>query len=140
MSSVEVVEAVRAFLEANYTELPLVFENETQSVPEDGSAFVFVGFRGGLFDRASIGALEGAEDANIWREEGTLLLEVNSPSGAGPVVARQYARTLCNIFRARQIGAISFSSMSLGAAERSIEGNYWPFIVAIDYLHDTYGV
>ncbi|EHK56902.1 hypothetical protein [Allomesorhizobium alhagi] len=135
MSSPEAFETIEQRLRAQWTETPLVFENEDYPLPDVPAHFVYVEVYGDFFDQASIGA-EPRTD-NLWREVGQLYLHVMTPNGIGSGTARQLARQLVDLFRGEDIGSVTFREASIGAGEPGREfGNYYAMTATITWQRD----
>lgn len=135
MATPQTFEPIEDFLKSQWTDTPLVFENEDWPTPDEPVAFVFVEIFGDLMDQASIGAETQA--ANRWRENGQLSLHVLVPRGGGTRQARQLSRQLYDLFRGQEIGAIRFGTASIGAGEPGeMDGNYYRMTVTIDVERD----
>lgn len=135
MATPETFEPIEDFLRSQWTDTPLVFENEDFDLANEPEALVFVEIFGDLMDQASIGAETQA--ANRWRENGQLNLHVLVPRGGGTRQARQLSRQLYDLFRGQEIGAIRFGTASIGAGEPGeMDGNYYRMTVTIDVERD----
>ncbi len=139
MSTDIVYDAVEAFLVANWTTTPLVFENPQNPYPQPGPdgvpiPWVKVEIAGNVYDQVSIGAGSPADDS--WREEGQLWLHVFVPAGSGSRKARQIATALTWLFRGAQLDPdIEFRDMSVGLGEPGDDyGNTWRLSVSIDWF------
>jgi len=138
MSSATVHAAYRAWLEAAWTACELRFENESQDPPADGATFIYVELEGGLFDQASIGA--GAPSDNLWREEGTIFLDVCVATGdkAATIQGLQYREQLALAHRGLQLApGITFREISFGAGEKlEGSGNYYRLPLTANFFRD----
>lgn len=136
MSSAAVYDVVQQRLAALWTATPVVFENQDWPTADTPAAFVFVEIYGDSFDQASIGGGD-ALDANLWREEGQLLMHVLVPSGTGSRAARAHAETLAVLFRGQEIGGVIFRGASLGATEPGVQdGQYFRMTCAVSWQRD----
>jgi len=132
MSSPDVFTAFRNRLEAQWSDTPLIFENEDTQTPVDADSapapFVFVEIFGDDLRQESI----GAPGQNMWLETGFTYLHVMVPTGTGSLTARTYARKLANLFREKPLGDVYIRDMGLGAGEPSeVFPNYWAMTVTI---------
>lgn len=138
MSSATVHAAVRTWLEANWTTTELRFENESQDPPADGATFIYVELDGGFFDQESIGA--GTVAANLWREEGTLFLDVCVPTGDRTKTTQglQYRETLALALRGLQLTpGITFREIAFGVGEKlEGSGNYYRLPLTAAFFRD----
>lgn len=132
MSSPAVYDAIRSFLEAEFSDAPLHFENEGAD-PVEGAAWVYVDVRGTLYGQATIGAADQAE--NRWDEEGQLFLDVNVPSGTGGRKARQLAKSLADLFRGRTLlaGTLEFGDAIIAPSGGDESGNWWAVTVTLEW-------
>jgi hypothetical protein len=113
----------------------LYFENEDWALGDAPAHFLFVEVFGDFYDQASIGA--GSRDANLWREEGQVLVHVMTQRGIGSTKARQLAERALDIFRGTDLGSITFREASIGAGEPGdADGNYWRMTASINWQRD----
>jgi hypothetical protein len=134
VASNTVYDAVQAYLLANWTTTPLAFENEQFDKPEPTSPFVAVEMTGVLYAQQSIG--EANQASNRWDEEGNLWLHVFVPVDTGSSLARQYCKTLCDLFRGLQLlsGNLEFIDASIGLGEPGDEnGQYYRISCNIEW-------
>ena len=135
MSSLTAYEAVRNHLEANWTDTPLVFENEEWPLPRNTNTFVFVEIFGDSYEQISIGA--DPQTTNQWREYGQVLVHVLVPGGEGTRKAREHAKTIVDLFRGRDIGGLRFRDASIGAGEPGDrDGNYFRMTASLEWERD----
>lgn len=128
--------AVRALLEAEFTEAPLVWENEAQDAPTDAT-WVLVEFAGDAFEQTSIGA--GERRDNRWVESGIVYLHVMAPRGTGAEAARRVARLLAEVFRdvTELSPNIEFDRTSIGLGGVSEpDGAFWRLPVSVAYTRE----
>lgn len=133
MSTATAYSAIKAFLDANFTAAPLVYENTDTPQADTPVAFVFVEISGNSYRQASTG---GGLTDNLFRENGLLWLHVMVPSGAGSVTARTHAETLITLLRNAELvsGKLVFMDASVGLGEPGTEdGNYWRLSVSIEW-------
>jgi hypothetical protein len=138
MSSDVVYSAIKNFLTAIWTAVPLVFENENYDLPDDPSPYVYVEISGNLYAQQSIGATSSV--SNLWREQGLLWIHVFVPSGTGSLLARQYAKQIADLFRGKELlsGKLIFRDISIGMGQTADEdGNYWRLSVSIEWQNDN---
>lgn len=113
MSTVAVYSAVRAYLEASWTDTPLVFENEAA---DPASSYVYVEVFSNSYDQISIGS--GSPSTERWREEGAILLHVHVELGTGGLLPHQHATALTNLLKGLELpGDVRFRGMSIGPGE-----------------------
>lgn len=138
MSSDTVFNAIKVYLDANWTTTALRYENSTLSLPDTPISFVFVEISGDIYKQESIGA--GTVSSNLWRETGLLWLHVMVPSGTGSATARQYLRQLSEMLRDVELlsGRLTFMDMSIGLGSPGDEdGNYWRLSMSVEWKLDT---
>lgn len=131
MASPQVYDAIRTFLEANYSATPLYFENEqTDAMP---SAWVLIEFVSTTYFQTSIGARTQAE--NRFDEEGSLFAHVLVPVGSGVRDAFAYAYAIADLFRGLTLlnGNVEFNDVIVGYGESQDEGNYYRVSVNIGW-------
>jgi len=127
--------AVRALLEAEFTEAPLYWENELQDPP--AATWVLVEFAGDAFEQTSIGA--GERRDNRWVESGIVYLHVMAPRGAGAEEPRRIARLLAEVFRdvTELSPNIEFARTSIGLGGVSDpDGAFWRLPVSVTYTRE----
>lgn len=136
MSSVEAFDAIEQRLRANWTQTPLVFENEPWPPADMPVPFVFVEIFGDFYNQASIG---GGDDpsANLNREGGQLLAHVLTPSGTGTRDARIFAKAIVALFRGHEIAGVEFLNASIGSSDPGKEdGQYFRMTASIAWQRD----
>jgi len=136
MSTGVVYSAIKSFLDANWSDTPLVYENTNEPIADDPSDFIYVEISGNSYGRASI----GSPDNNLWRENGLLWFHIMIPSGEGSLGARTYAESLIELLRDQQLlsGKLTFQEASVGLGEPGDEnGNYWRLSMSVDWVLDT---
>ena len=143
MASGTVSAAIEDYILANWTQTPLVFENEPTNTagqpwpPATPAAFVNVAFTGNTYGQQSVGASVQAQ--NRWDEEGLILADVLVPIGQGSRGARTYAKQFCDLFRGQVLlsGSLEFldASIGLGVKSDSYSGNYFAIPVDIEWRH-----
>ena len=138
MASDVVYNAVKDYLTANWTTSPLAFENEEFVPPVDSEGrptpFVAVEVTGNVYGQQSIGA--STQATNRWDEEGQLWLHVFVRTSTGSSTARNYAKTLADLFRGTTLlsGDMEFMDASIGLGEKGDdEGNYYRISVSVDW-------
>ena len=136
MSSAEVFDVIGQRLGAEWSSTPVVFENDPWSAPDTPVPFVFVEVFGDFFDQASIGGGE-VIDANLWREEGQLLLHVMTPNDTGSRDARLKAKALVDLFRGQEIGGVIFRDAAIGAGDPGRTfANYYAMTASVTWQRD----
>ncbi|GAB5506681.1 MAG: hypothetical protein Rhirs2KO_18440 [Rhizobiaceae bacterium] len=137
MASDTAFNGIRAYLEANWSTTPLIFENEEW--PSDNPQhFVLVEVVGNFYDQASIGA--EPVSGNLWREGGQVFLSVMTKRGTGSGTARTYAKQLVDLFRGNEEAGVRPRGMSIGAGEPGEnDGNYFRMTAVIDWERDDNG-
>jgi hypothetical protein len=129
-----VYDAVRALLLAQFTDAPLVFENENAEPQLPDGPYVMVEMTGDVFTQMSIGA--GTRMANRWEERGLIFLHVNAPAGTGGREARRLAALLADVFRGVETLApgITFEDVSIGLGETSErDGPWWILPLTVQF-------
>lgn len=134
MASSAVYAAVKGLLEASWATTPLAFENE--NFTRNGGPFVMLEISGTLYGQQSIGA--GSGQANRWDEEGVIYLHIMVPTGTGAMDARNYAKSLANIFRGTTLlgDNLEFMDASIGMGDLADEeGIYWRITLTVDWRY-----
>jgi hypothetical protein len=124
MASGPVFDAVKSFLETNWTATPLRFENEPFELT--GVAFVDVEMTGTAYGQESIGA--SLQNDNRWDEEGVLWLHVLVPVNTGGSQVRTYAKQIADLFRGLTLisGGLEFRDAFIGRGQPGFEdGAYY---------------
>ncbi len=136
MSSDLVFTAVQNFLYANFTTVPLNFENDQFVLPDPPSPWVDVEIYGSSFNQSSFGS--GVPSTDNWTEMGAVLCHVMIPVNTGSLLGRQIATQLSTLFKGRRIEPdIRFGDQSIGAGMVQIEtGNWWPISLRIEWQRD----
>lgn len=135
MSSASAFEGLEDYLKAEWTDTPIVFENEKFPLAADPAAFVFVEIFGDFFAQASI----GDPGNNLWREEGQLMAHVLVPRNTGTRDARRHAENLAAFFQEVELAdGIRFDAMAIGAGEPGkSDGNYFRMTLTVDWSRDS---
>lgn len=123
MASATVYDAVRGYLEAQFTAAPLVWENE--GAGQLPAPFIIVELVGDVTAQTSIGS--GDPGDNRWLESGSLYLYVMVDAGTGSREARALAQHLIDLFRGLSLLADSlrFQDMSVGLGQPGDENGLW---------------
>lgn len=138
MSSLTAYNALRSWLEANWSVTALRFENETKYAPAgDLPAFVYLEVVGDLFSQLSIGA--GSPSANLWRETGSAILHCCVKSGSGVQLARGYASTLADMMRGLALSpGLQCQDMAIGFGGPFVaDGNYFAVPLRTDWFRNV---
>jgi hypothetical protein len=134
MASGTVYDAIKGYLEAQWTTTTIAWENESFTKPEPPAAWLMVEMTGDLYAQMSIGA--GVQSENRWDEEGVLLLHVYVPSGTGASTARAYAKSLADLFRGALLldDSLEFLDASIGMGQPGDDdGMWWRISVSVDW-------
>lgn len=140
MSTDVVYTAVRTFLEAQWTQTGLAWENEAFTPQTDANGnplpYVSVEIAGNIYHQMSIGT--GAPSNDLWREEGHVWLHVFVPTGSGSLTGRQLATALVDLFRGTTLDpAIEFRDISVGLGQPSSEdGAWWELSCSIEWIRN----
>ena len=137
MSSPDVFDRLETYLRTEWTDTPLVFENDEWPLDEgEPAAFVYVEIFGGFYGQESV----GDPGNNLWRETGTLQMHVLVPNTTGTRAARAHAKALVNLFKEVEVEGVRFRDMSVGAGEPGrATGNYFPMTATVDWEFDENG-
>jgi hypothetical protein len=135
MASKYVEEAVETYLAANWSDCPVLTENEEQEAPADGSPFLVVQFpvadsrRPPLYTR-------------VYREEGGFRILINVERGGGTTKMRQYGDDLVQLFRDVEFDGVKCRTPTeVFTDDESDRGNYWvgSLVVPYECNHDETG-
>jgi|GEM_PF-1815273 len=140
MASGAAHDAIRNWLEANFTAATLYFENEDATPPDAGLdvRWVYVEIEGDEEDQASIGG--GSADENIWRETGTIKAYVIVPVGEGVGAGNDLRDQLADALRGLQTGGVVCRRMSRVAGlswEGNGNGNWWALPLVVEFYRDA---
>lgn len=136
MASDLVYDAIRDYLEANWTETPIQFENENFDIPES-RAWVIFEMTGTVYGQQSIGADNQAD--NRWDEEGVMWLHVMAQAGSGSSVTRRRCKALADLFRGKRLiyDTLEFMDADIGmGAQGDDEGSTYRISVSIDWRRE----
>jgi hypothetical protein len=136
MGPAQVRTAVKAFLGANWTTPPVVYENEGFEQSSDGDGllnpYVFVEVMGGLMEQRSIGA--GTARSNLWDAQGQVWLHVFVATGSGADQAATWADAIADLFRGLELSPnIEFQDIHIAAGGGSADGTAWRLSVSVDW-------
>ena len=119
-----VFDAVKAYLQANWTATPIAWPNEPFDKPEPPSAWILAEILGGDFLQMSIGA--GSAAANRWEDTGSLFVHVFVPIDSGDRECWQRATALATMLKGLILpGGTTFNSMSIGNGEHGDNTGAW---------------
>jgi hypothetical protein len=128
--------AIRNYLTTHWTTTDIAWPNEPFTRPS-GDLFVAVDVDGRKLEQIEIGNPSG----NAWRERGRLWLHVYAPAGSGSLTARQYLKTLANLFRDQVVDFVVFRNASFGwwpwLHRYDIDG-WWRVSIAIDWSYEDH--
>jgi len=124
---------IKAYLQANWSSAPIVYENEPIPRPEPPSPWLMIEMVGNIFEQSSIGS--GHPTTNRWIEEGYLLAHVHVPLGTGDTTASGLAEGLANTLRGVVLpGDLRLQNMSIGAGDPGADiGPWWRLTVRADF-------
>jgi hypothetical protein len=133
MASGAVFDAIKTYLNSNWTTTYVRFENEPYD-PDGTTPFVDVEMTGRSYGQQSIGA--SLQEDNRWDEEGQLWLHVMVPAGSGGSTARTYAKQLADLFRGTRLlsDSLEFQDAFIGRGHPGFEnGNYFRVSVYLNW-------
>jgi hypothetical protein len=114
--------AIRTRLEANFTALPLRWQNEHAPLPDDPTGFVHVEIDLRLPNFVAFG---GGRGQNLQRVFGEINAHVLMPAGTGLAIGLQHAESICAVFRGLRVDDISYDAASpLPGTGTVTDGNY----------------
>lgn len=132
MASGEVHDAIKAYLQSNWTTTDIRFENTAlDPLP---SEFVDIEMTGTLYGQQSIGASHQAD--NRWDEEGVLWIHVLVAANSGGSTVRAYAKSLADLFRGLTLmnDTLEFRDAFIGRGQPGHEnGLYYRVSVYINW-------
>lgn len=124
----------RARLDAAFSTTPVAWPNEQFAHPEPPSIWLAVEMTGDVLAPVELGA-------NVWQEEGRLLVHVFAPVGTGTEDARTTAKQVANTFRAIASDPIIYLGASIGHGETSDDqGMWWRLTVSVDWRYQDINV
>ena len=136
MAGKPVVDAVEAYLQANWTATPIIGVNLVGDTPADGSAFLTLQYpvaKETFIGMASVGA-------RTFREDGVVRLVLSVPRAQGQGQALAWIETLRDLFRAQTLpGPVIFRECSPAVTDNSNDsGAYWVMSFAAVYYFDAF--
>lgn len=135
MASGSVYTAIRNHIEANWSALPVAWENEPFNPPATG-IWIYIEMTGTIYEQKSIGAADDGSDTNRWDEEGVLYAYFHMTKMSGTKTARDHAKAFADLFRAVYLdgGKIEFLGASIGQGQLADDERRWFQIpVTIDW-------
>jgi hypothetical protein len=135
MAHIDVVTAVRARLEANFSAAPIWVENGDTSVPDDLSPYVTLQFPYNNTEQASA----GDPGNNKWREEGAFRIVIHVARGWGTDDARQWADEIATLFRGQTFAGVRcWAPTSPVTDDRNDADSYFKLSFAVPYTFDIH--
>jgi hypothetical protein len=130
MASPAVYDAIRAFLEAQFTTTPLIFENE--GMPSTDT-WTLIEFASVSYTQESIGSRTQA--TNRFDEEGSFFAHVMVRIGTGVRSALSTGFAIADLFRGLTLlnGALEFTDVVVGYGGPDDEGNWYRVSVNIGW-------
>lgn len=123
MASGAVFDAIKAYLQSNWTTTPIRFENEQFDLVE---TFVDVEMTGTYYGQESFGA--SLQEDNRWDEEGVLWLHSLVKINTGGSAVRTQAKALADLFRGLLLinDSLEFRDAFIGRGQPGFEdGMYY---------------
>ncbi|MFC5421036.1 phage tail terminator-like protein [Bosea eneae] len=117
MAHRQVEEAVEARLRANWSGAAIHAENDQETTPGDGSAFVTVQFPFSETKRWPLGQ-------RMYREEGRFRLVMSVPTGTGKAALRTWGEELSALFRDVSFNGVTCQAPGSPATIDDGEGGY----------------
>jgi len=135
-----VMKAVRDAVETMLAEQddipPIVSTWPTGSVPADGSTYLRVTYPVSNSEQQTF----GAPGANVWREIGTIRIQVCGESGTDLDTALELADDIAAIFRGKTFGGVTiWAPTSPVINERNHQGAYESVSISVPYWFDYFG-
>lgn len=137
---------LRARAEAQITTLPLYWQDENNTLPDDPAPFVFFEM---IARRARLAGYGSGRSANLYRTPCEFNAYVFVPRGQGLSTAAGYAETVASAFRSYRLGGVSCFDATLhpvGEGEAltppglsSAAGNYTCVVVNVNLHFDQIG-
>ena len=131
-----VYDAIRAYVEANWTYAPIQWPNEVWDEPPNEPWVKFEIFSAN-YGQQSIGAQD--QEDNRWDHEGHIWFHVMVPRGSGATNARGAAKSLANLFRGERLLGdqnLEFMDAIIGpGAPGDEEGNWTRTSVSVEWRH-----
>lgn len=127
---------IKAFIDANWSALPVVYPNRSYNTADTPAGFMLVEVTGNMYAQASIGA--GTRSNNLFRESGLLWAHFMVQSGTGSEQAHEYALAFVKLLMAGSVSDLRFDEASIGLGEPGEEnGNYWRLSVSLSWQQDN---
>jgi hypothetical protein len=135
MASKTVVDAVEAFLAANWTTTPIIGVNLQGEPPADGSPWLTVQYPTATETHIGMAAVGNRS----FREEGTIRLVLSIRRGDGQSQGLAWMDTLRNLFRAAQFGGVTARTPSPPVNnDTNADGSFWVLSCSIPYYLDIF--
>lgn len=137
MASKAVVDAVNAYLAANWTALPVIGPNPPSNArPSGRGSFVAVQYPVANREQITV----GAPGQNVLREEGAIRLVVHVNVGEGVDQALTRADELSALFTNKRFSGVETFAASPGAFDdRNEDSGYYRVSLVVPYTYDTFG-
>jgi len=133
-------DAIRDWLEASWSFTPRRYENEDPLPPSgEPATFLYFECEGGMFAQMSIGA--GSPAANLWRENGTAIFTICTPSGTGAETGRGLRQTLAGMLKGLALspGLQCLAMRGLAGEPFRRDGNYYALPLLTEWRRDEPG-
>lgn len=133
MAHQAVVDAIEAYLAANWNRCAVVGPNVEGETPQDGSPFLVLQFPVSNTERLSV-------STRYYQEEGAVRMVLNMARGEGTQRPLQWAGELADLFRDQAFGGIKFQvPTSPFFDDSNEEGVYFVTTVVAPYTYDFIG-
>ena len=130
MARKAVVDAVHAYLAANWTACAILEINADLQAPADGAPFIAVEFPVANGEKTTLG--------HSYRETGGFRVIIATERGAGVSKALDYGEQLRALFLDRTFGGVDtrpFSPTSPRVDDLAYDGNYFRTYIVVPYLY-----
>ena len=139
MSSKAVQDKFNAYMLANWTDTDIYDVNNTIDAPprDDLSDWIAIQYPGAGEEQVSM----GDPGNNVWREEGVIVIHIQTASGIGNQEFLTIGEKLSNMLRAAVIDGIHIRSVSppnFREDVKAFQGNWYSMTTALDYYHDIH--
>lgn len=133
MASKEVMDAVKARLQANWTRCTVSYGNKEAAPP--AAPFLMVQYPVAEEQQITV----GSPGNNVFREEGAIRLVLQVKRGSGLDEWAGWMNELRALFRGKQFGGVTTYAPSPEVLDdRNDDGLYWALSCAIPYKYDRF--
>jgi hypothetical protein len=133
MASKAVEDAIDAYLAANWSDPPIIDENEQGETPTDGSPFLVIQYPASNVERLSI-------SNRLYRETGGFRIVINVERGSGKERIKEVGEALADLFRDQKIGVVNCLVPTEPFTDNdSDQGNFFTGAMVVPFTYEFTG-